>query len=43
MRKKKSGCHFITNVKWLKNDKSNLCIQAWEKMQDYFNTNEDFS
>ena len=36
MRKKKSGCHFITNVKWLKNDKSNLCIQAWEKMQDYF-------
>ena len=36
IKKKKSGCDFSTNADWLKNDKSNLCIKAWEKMVKEF-------
>ena len=29
-------CEFSSNVEWLKNDKSNLCIKAWRTMADQF-------
>ena len=31
-----SRCEFLSNVDWLKNDKSNLCVKAWQKMIDSF-------
>ena len=32
----KKGCQFSSNVNWLKNDESNLCVQAWMKMKSLF-------
>ena len=34
MEKKESGCNFSTNVNWLNNDSSNLCIKAWKRMAE---------
>jgi len=31
-----SRCEFSSNVDWLKNDESNLCVKAWQKMVDSF-------
>ena len=31
-----SGCDFFSNVDWLKNDETNLCVKAWKKMVDAF-------
>ena len=36
IEKKKSGCDFSTNVDWLHNNSSNLCVKAWEKMAEEF-------
>ena len=33
------GCNFNSNVNWLKNDKRNLCITAYEKMKKKFDIN----
>jgi 4-diphosphocytidyl-2-C-methyl-D-erythritol kinase len=30
------GCKFSSNVEWLKNDISNLCVQAWDVFSDYY-------
>ena len=36
IKKNKHGCDFISNVAWLKNDNSNLCISAWKEFsKDY--------
>jgi len=29
LKKMHSGCTFSSNVKWLRNDESNLCVRAW--------------
>jgi len=34
------GCEFSSNVDWLKNDNSNLCIQAWNIFSDYYHISE---
>ena len=31
-----SGCHFTSNVSWLHNDKSNLCVLAYNHMKDLY-------
>ena len=31
LEKKDSGCDFFSNVDWLKNDDSNLCVRAWKQ------------
>ena len=31
LEKKDSGCDFFSNVDWLKNDDSNLCVKAWKQ------------
>jgi len=36
LKKRNSGCHFTSNVDWLGNDKSNLCIKAWQCLADRF-------
>ena len=36
LEKRESNCEFSSNVDWLKNDTSNLCIKAWQKMVDIF-------
>ena len=36
LEKRESGCGFSSNVDWLKNDDSNLCVKAWRKMVDVF-------
>ncbi|MBT7515309.1 MAG: 4-(cytidine 5'-diphospho)-2-C-methyl-D-erythritol kinase [Candidatus Marinimicrobia bacterium] len=36
LEKRESGCGFSSNVDWLKNDDSNLCVKAWRKMGDVF-------
>ena len=33
------GCNFNSNVNWLINDKSNLCIIAYEAMKKIFDIN----
>ncbi len=33
------GCNFNSNVNWLKNDKRNLCITAYETMKKKFDIN----
>tara|TARA_B100000586_G_scaffold26145_1_gene17165 strand:+ start:2306 stop:2632 length:327 start_codon:yes stop_codon:yes gene_type:complete len=35
LKKRDSGCQFSSNVNWLRNDTSNLCVNAWEKMRPY--------
>ena len=29
-------CEFSCNVDWLRNDKSNLCVKAWQAIVDQF-------
>ncbi|SVD90630.1 uncharacterized protein METZ01_LOCUS443484, partial [marine metagenome] len=36
LEQQNSGCDFFSNVDWLKNDESNLCVKAWKKMVDAF-------
>ncbi|HIB31930.1 MAG TPA: 4-(cytidine 5'-diphospho)-2-C-methyl-D-erythritol kinase [Candidatus Marinimicrobia bacterium] len=36
LEKRDSGCDFFSNVDWLENDESNLCVKAWQKMVDRF-------
>ena len=36
LEKKKTGCGFSTNVNWLKNNDSNLCVRAWKRMSEIF-------
>ena len=31
-----SGCHFTSNVSWLHNDQSNLCVIAYNHMKDLY-------
>ena len=30
------GCNFVSNVNWLKNDDSNLCVTAWKELSKDF-------
>ena len=36
LKKTNSGCHFKSNVSWLSNDQSNLCVKAWEYLEDRY-------
>ena len=36
IKKSEKGCDFSSNVGWLKNDVSNLCVKAWNTMAGYF-------
>ena len=36
LKKRNSGCSFISNVDWLSNDESNLCVKAWQCLVDRF-------
>jgi len=36
LKKKDSGCHFTSNVSWLSNNGSNLCVKAWETMVEHY-------
>ena len=36
IKKSEKGCDFSSNVGWLKNDDSNLCVKAWNTMAGYF-------
>ncbi len=36
LKKANSGCHFKSNVSWLSNDQSNLCVKAWEYLEDRY-------
>ena len=36
LKKTNSGCHFKSNVNWLRNDQSNLCVKAWEYLEDRY-------
>ena len=29
LKKRNSGCSFTSNVDWLSNNESNLCVKAW--------------
>ncbi len=36
LRLQDSGCNFTSNVSWLRNDASNLCVRAWEHLSEYY-------
>tara|TARA_A100001015_G_scaffold272511_1_gene327136 strand:- start:54 stop:899 length:846 start_codon:yes stop_codon:yes gene_type:complete len=36
LKKRNSGCHFTSNVDWLSNNESNLCVKAWQFLFDRF-------
>ncbi|MDP6684499.1 MAG: 4-(cytidine 5'-diphospho)-2-C-methyl-D-erythritol kinase [Candidatus Marinimicrobia bacterium] len=36
IKKSDNQCRFTSNAKWLRNDKSNLCVLAWMKMKEHF-------
>ena len=36
LKKRNSGCDFISNVDWLSNDESNLCVKAWQCLVERF-------
>ena len=36
LEKRDSGIEFLSNVEWLKNDSSNLCVKAWQTLVDAF-------
>ena len=35
LKQQNSGCDFFSNVDWLKNDETNHCVKAWEKMVNF--------
>jgi len=36
LKKRNSGCRFTSNVDWLSNNGSNLCVKAWQCLVDRF-------
>ena len=36
LKKRNSGCSFTSNVDWLSNNESNLCVKAWQCLVDRF-------
>ena len=36
LKKKDKGCEFHSNVEWLRNDSTNLCIHAFEKLSEEY-------
>ena len=36
LKKRNYGCSFISNVDWLSNNESNLCVKAWQSLVDKF-------
>ena len=36
LKKRNSGCSFVSNVDWLSNDESNLCVKAWQYLVETF-------
>ena len=36
LKKRNSGCSFTSNVDWLSNDESNLCVKAWQCLVERF-------
>ena len=36
LKKRNSGCAFTSNVDWLSNDESNLCVKAWQCLVERF-------
>ena len=36
LKKRNSGCWFTSNVDWLSNNESNLCVKAWQCLADSF-------
>ena len=36
LKKRNSGCCFTSNVDWLSNNESNLCVKAWQCLVDSF-------
>ena len=36
LKKKDNGCEFHSNVKWLRNDSTNLCVLAFEKFSEEY-------
>ena len=36
LKKRNSGCAFTSNVDWLNNNESNLCVKAWQCLVDRF-------
>ena len=37
LKKSTGGCSFTSNVNWLKNNNSNLCVRAWELLVKKYN------
>ena len=37
LKKISSGCSFTSNVNWLENNNSNLCVRAWEYLAEKYN------
>ena len=37
LKKSTGGCSFTSNVNWLKNNNSNLCVRAWELLVEKYN------
>ncbi len=36
LKKRNSGCAFTSNVDWLSNNESNLCVKAWQCLVERF-------
>ena len=36
LKKKDKGCEFNSNVNWLRNDSTNLCVLAFEKFSEEY-------
>ena len=36
IKKIEQGCNFVSNVDWLKNNDSNLCVTAWKELSKHF-------
>ena len=37
LKKSNGGCSFTSNVNWLENNSSNLCVRAWELLAEKYN------
>ena len=37
LKKSNGGCSFTSNVNWLENNNSNLCVKAWELLAEKYN------